>query len=574
LFSAGDKGTASFAGGAVGRTLTKGAEVIFNRIKKPLDKVKASITAEGTAVLNFLENEVQRLKLTFDAPLLTPAERTRSALVDTIDNVAKNSFSGADTYFEYTNKRGEILDTIATSIKNSFGGEKADPKVIGDVFDLWARDSKVFFEAGAKHLRNNVEDYVANINPIFGRTGVVREKAKQTLKIIENTGGLASKAQGGPVAKGLEKATRPKGKITDTGLLDAQGNPIHKLKLEDNPHEVLGGLHVLMTQLANATPTKPVAELIQTRSALFAYQKQIGKTFELQGSPLAKNINDSIGHLNNSIEDALKQTGVPPVIREMWKDQNAIFSESGEIFKDKIAKEIFTMARDSPAGFAKGLVKARDAGVGGLAMVRKAKEMLLPTNIDLSTTINLSSRQKTWRNIQSEVLHGVFKNSRDRNVGNISGDAMLDNLDKWDRPILNELFGKEHTDRLYRFAETMSLVQRKNPVSTGGLAIQFTQFGAILAILRGKLGIEAGVVVIAPGKMAKLMTTKRGIEIMEQGAKMSKLDPRWPALAGRLLTTMTTVALEDKQFMDKPQRTTSKTGFSVDDLLGGPQIVK
>ena len=551
LLSAGEKGAASFGGGMVGRGVVGTVGGVWNKGKTIINSFRSKITPEGTAVVNFVNNEVARLGLKYDGTVLTLAERTRSATLDVIDNTAKNSFAGAEIYSVYGQERTGIFKAIGESIRDSFGGKQADPAVIGDVFAIYGKDSKGFLKQGAVILRNTVEHYVTNIKRLFGQTGASRVKAKETMQIIANTGDLAAKAQGKGVAKGVIKATDLKVKVADTGLVDAQGKPIHRAVFDDEAQtELFGGLNIIMEQIANMPPTKPVSELIQMRSALLTYQKQISKTFELADSPLAKNINDHIGHMNNSIEDALRQPGVPPQLIEMWKDSNEIFSGGKKLYNDAVAKAMFSLAEDSPAGFVKGLVKLRDEGIGGLRMLQRAKEMLLPKGIDVDKVpINLTSRFQTWKKIQSEAMTNIFDNTWDRKIGQFTGSSFLDNLDKYDKPMLNELFGKETTERLYAFGETMLHVQTKNPISTGSMAIQFMQIGAAMALVGGDLKVEAAGLLIIPAVLAQLMTNKKGVELLTKGVAMSKFDPAWPALASRITTTLAVSQLEDKVFM-------------------------
>jgi len=119
----------------------------------------------------------------------------------------------------------------------------------------------------------------------------------------------------------------------------------------------------------------------------------------------------------------------------------------------------------------------------------------------------------------------------------------------------------------------MAHIQKKNPISTGGMAIQLTQMGAVIAVAKGKLPIEAGIVILAPRKAATIMTTNAGLEMLEKGMKMTPSDPRWTALAGKLLAMGEMKYLEETEYKPSPQRTASNRSLS-QELLNGPAYLQ
>lgn len=534
-----------------------------------------TMTAEGKAITNFIDGEAKRLGIKYDIPVLTAAERTESAVVDTIDNAAKASLGGAGIYRRYQLERKKVFDAIGEDLANSFGGRQADPGVIADVFVEVAKGNQKIIEAPAKVLRNTVEA-AANQANWQAPVGAVRTNAKHILDLIKRTGNIAAKEQGKPVAKGLEDATRPKNIVPEELLVvGPRGEKFHKATINDE--EVVGGLQLIQEEIANLPNTKAVSDLINIRSALFEYTKKISKTFELQGSKLDRNLKMQINHIDNAIEDGLSQAGVPPQFKKMWNDQNDIFRESRGLYKDPVSTALIKGAEKQPAGVVNAVFKTRDSN--GLRLIQRTKELILPKDLHKRVLEQglpagtIEKRVAAWKNFQAEAMTTLFHNSMDQDLGTWSGKKLIEQMNTFERPILDEMFGRQVTDRLYKFAESIRHIQTKNPISTGGMAVQLTQMGAVIAVAKGQLPIEAGIVILAPKKAASIMTTNQGLQMLENGMRMRPSDPRWPALMGKLLAMSETKYLEETEYKPPPQRTASNRPLS-QELLNGPAYLQ
>lgn len=570
------EGGASLAGGGLVRGLAKGYDFAVDKGRSILSSAFVkTMTAEGKAITNFIKGEAKRLGIKYDRPVLTAAEMTESPVVDTIDNAAKASLGGAGVYRRYQLERGKVFTEIGEDLANSFGGRQADPGVIADTFVEVAKGNQKILEAPAKVLRNSVEAAAVQ-NNWQAPVGAVRVGAKYILDLIQKTGNIAAKEQGKPVASGLEKATKPTSIVPEELLVvGPKGEKFHKAVINDE--EVVGGLALIQQEIANLPNTKAVSDLINIRSALFEYTKKISKTFELQGSKLDRNLKNQIAQLDNAIDDGLSQAGVPPVFKKMWDDQNTIFRESRELYKDPVSVSLIKGAEKQPAGVVNAVFKMRDQN--GLRLIQRTKELILPKDLHKRVAEQglpagtIEKRTAAWKGFQAEAMTTLFHNSMDQELGTWSGKKLIEQMNTFERPILEEMFGKQVTSRLYKFAESIRHIQTKNPVSTGGMAIQLTQMGAIFALAKGKLPIEAAVVVLAPKKAANIMTTHAGLEMLEKGMKMLPSDPRWTALSAKLLAMSEVKYLEETEYKPPPQRTASNGSLS-QELLNGPAYLQ
>lgn len=571
------EGGASLAGGGLVRggfklydlAVDKGRQILSSAFVK-------TMTAEGKAITNFIDGEAKRLGIKYDKPMLTAAELTESPVVDTIDNAAKASLGGAGIYRRYQLERQKVYTEIGEDIANSFGGRQADPGVIADVFVEVAKENPKILEAPAKVLRNTVEAAAGQANwqaPV----GVIRENAKDILGIIKRTGNIAAKEQGKPVASGLEKATKPESIVPEELLVvGSKGEKLHKAVIDDE--EVVGSLALIQQEIANLPNTKAVTDLINIRQALFEYTKKISRTFELQGSTLDRNLKTQIKHLNNAIEDGLSQSGVPPVFKKMWRDQNDIFRETRALYKDPVSISLIKGAEKNPAGVVNAVFKMRDQN--GLRLIKRTKELILPKELHRQVAEQglparvIDKRTAAWKGFQAEAMTTLFHNAIDQDLGTWSGKKLIEQINTFERPVLDEMFGRQVTSRLIKFAEYMKHIQSKNPVSTGGMAVQLTQMGAILAVARGKLPIEAGIVVLAPRKAANIMTTNEGLDMLERGTKMTPSDPRWTSLMGKLLAMSEVKYLEEKEYTSPSPRTVSSNISLARSLIDGPAYIQ
>jgi len=78
-------------------------------------------------------------------------------------------------------------------------------------------------------------------------------------------------------------------------------------------------------------------------------------------------------------------------------------------------------------------------------------------------------REYTARNIFTKMEVPATKGAEKYAKTELMGKPLLDELDKYGKPYLTELFGKQWVDNAYGFAKAADIASRKNPIDSGGL---------------------------------------------------------------------------------------------------------
>ena len=529
--SAGKEAALSLVGGGLVRGAAKTLDATKQFAANRLARKAANVTPEAQMAIDIIDSKAKAAGI----PALTPAEMTENSWIDFADNIAKNSVMGSELYRKFLVTRQGVFKDVAEEFKSMFGQTSRDPASIGKMLLAVTSDNKKMAQIPAKMLRNEVEDRVAALGLKADVTSV-RTYSKQVLKDVEATGGLAAKRQG---------------KAQMTGVVKAIPEP---------PTVASSGYGEISEQLQNLPATMPVSDLIKLRTSLLDAQQGIKVDKKLRNAPVARHIAEQVKLVNDAIEEGLKQPGSSPDLLMAWKTQNKWFSQTSDQFSDELATQIIKSAEKNPAGIADAIMKSKKQD--GFRLVKKAKEILVPDNIktmDVSNPLvpkqvgSLVLSQTPWKKVQSSMMQNIIEEAWDPSRKTYLGGKMLEKITSIGDGTLSEAFGPQTAKELTKFAEALNLVQAKNPVAVGGMAIQFMQAGAALSLFRKVTG-EAITVLLGPKQIAKIMTTRDGVKMLREGIQLEKSNPKATALVGRLLAMAGEKAQTGEAAMPPPAR--------------------
>lgn len=524
----------SLLGGGIGQGVVRGAQLVKEGVAGAFArKIARETTPEAQVAVQTFDAKAKAVNI----PTLTAAERTDNAFVDFLDNIAKNSILGANLYRKFLVKREGVVTDIAEEYQKMFGQiSQKDPGSVGDMYIAVLGKHRALMDAPAKFIRNELEDKVGALN-LQANTGELRDFAKSVKQKIDMSGGLSAKRQGSKISSSLMKATE-------------QGNEL----------DVLEGLG----------KTIPLKDLFEIRTAMLEYQRGLKLDKKLRNSPAALNVTRAIGITNGIIEESLKQPGSSPDLLMAWKTSNKMFRESSNQFADKLAIDILKKVESNPAGLVDAVV--RSSKENGFRYVKKAKSILLPDNIKDLNGLPVGISTTPWRKFQTATVQRVFQDSYDVDKKMYIGSAMLNRLHDIGHGTLSEIFGAKTATKYFEFAEALSLIQKKNPIGIGSLGIQFVQMGAAMSLPRQVTG-EAVAVILGPQQLAKIMTSREGVNSLIQGIKMERTNPKWIPLMNRLVT-MAYAQVTAEPVTRAEARTTNRIDPRQAHLLQGPSITQ
>lgn len=531
LKSAGKEAAMSLVGGGVVRGAAKTYDATRQFAANRLARKAANVTPEAQMAIDVIDAKAKAAGI----PALTPAEMTENSWIDFADNIAKNSVMGAELYRKFLATRQGVFKDIAGEFNSMFGQTSRDPAALGDMLVAVTKDNKKMAQVPAKMLRNEVEDRVAAIG-LQADVTAVRSHAKQVLQNVEATGGLAAKRQGKAPMTGIVKAI-------------PENDPVH-----------FSGYGEISDQLQNLPQTMPVSDLIKLRTSLLDFQQGIRVDKKLRNAPVARHIGEQLSLVNGAIEDGLKQPGSSPDLLMAWKTQNKWFSQTSNQFSDELANQIIKSAEKNPAGLVDAILKSDKQN--GFRLVKKAKDLLIPSNIksvDVTNPLvpkevgNIVVSNTPWKKVQASMMQGLLEEAYDPSRKVHMGSKLLGKISSVGEGTLSEAFGPQTAKELTKFAEALNLVQTKNPVAVGGMAIQFMQAGAALSLFRKVTG-EAITVLLGPKQIAKIMTTRDGVKMLREGITLDRSNPKATALVGRVLAMAGEKAQEGQAALPPPSR--------------------
>ena len=295
--------------------------------------------------------------------------------------------------------------------------------------------------------------------------------------------------------------------------------------------------------------TMRVSDLIRLQQAVKAKIRNMESAIETKHAPAIKTLGDFSRKINSVIEKGLSQPGVKLELLAHKKEADALWAQAKGTFSNDLVNKIISKIADKPSKIVKHLMLSADDG---------AEEVI--------RAIKATQNPKSWEAVGRGVVEQFYKAATDKN-GVLVGRNLLSlftGKTGMGERAMRELFGKEGTDSLIRFATSLREIQKANPVSEGKLAIQFTQMGAVLAVGTGQFKKEAAGLLIGPKLLAKIITSPKGNDWLLRGAKMSKDSPEWGSLATKIAGLISVGEMRQHE---------AEMNQTMEDLLGGTSML-
>lgn len=550
LLRAGETAALSAGGGFAVRGIQKAG-------RSTLDKIpffKNSVTPEGRDLIRQTDDIAKELGVTS----ARPSQITQSSILDVLDNISANSLGGAGKVSAHQYQSEKILNAVGDAVVNSVS-PRTRPDKLGKMFLDTVNDNGKLAEAlnGVKW-----EETRAMAKGLWADIGNITGVAKKHLEDITRRGDIVPRLTGSTIAKkasGLGKS----GEVDPVlgGALKAVGE-------SDNPHAAATVFAPLLKAIEGKSNRLALDDLIESRKLWGKLAASYKKNPELKNSPAARVIADLIEQADDSITRSMKQSGADPVLLKTYNEAKEGFkADVVSKFRTKtlgrVMKKVATEEGGAPEVLGNALaIAAKD---GGLTQIRAAQNAI-------------GAFTPEWRRVTRGVIdHIKMESTRD---GKLIGSQLLENLvgvNGIGKDALVTMAGKQYTTKLLKFAKALDTLQKKNPISTGSMGIQLQQWGLMVGQAAGALTLsatgnqaEAGLVLLGPAVLTRLMHSRRGLEVLTKAIQTDPRSREWPRAAGRLIAEATVSrAMEDAHQITEGGKVSSsgKKSTNIDKLL-------
>lgn len=436
---------------------------------------------------------------------LTPAQRTASRAIDTMETLAENAFAG----------RGRLRNI--KEISQPTGVRKMTEQLLDDVLPKIQR-------VGQGELGDIYEDAITKGNQSFKKIGGTLYK-----RVDEIT-----------------KGTFKKVPITETiisPILDISGNPIQREQTRQILQET-GGAFVNLKQIKEIalqiqqerikaggvrTDIDGIIDNILSRPSIanFKTASIIRSDFLdfVRNSPSTKTKAVGLANKAESIID--EQMGIAakklsPEAYKAWRTANAFWREGKEKFNSKVIRRISRVMLD----------QTPDKVVDTIFQAKSPEQIKFAMSL---------ADPLTKKRLQYAFLDNLIEKSSQQIPNDISdlrtliGSNFIDNWDKYGKDALKEIFpqkqsvfgkqisGQDFVKRIRDVARVAKATQGK-PSGAGGFLIQLIQAGPLAGVAGGSITAQPGIVKKSIGaaaqisgvtySLSRLMASPRGSKIL------------------------------------------------------------
>lgn len=533
----------------------RGAAAGIRSAKIPLKFFANSVTPEARSAINFFN----KVGAKYDAPAKPPGFVKRGL------GITEPSIKRPSSGFMLT--APEATENTTLSVLNNFG----EFAVFGSGF------FRKFKVARGKILENLQEEMVESLGPKISRNSLTamvknltsknKDIARIPAKIIYNTiGDIYNKAGVKASLLGMQEFARP---ISETG------KRLKGIGKSETAQSIADDLLAIGESLPNLGPSIPVGDLIQMRTALMSMSDKMSKVLGGGKAPAIGAIRQLTQLADTSIKEALKRapSGVTTQaalgkafakgkgfaekkvlgkafidaksadVLDLWEQANTMWRNSSDTFANGVLKKLIRRT-DADVGKPTAIINAIFDDVGDPVRISKIRDALT-TQKDLDLIARgLRTTPKAFERVQRGGIEKLLVDSMKDGI--VMGQRLEENLLRFAdarivkqlKPgnVLEKIFGKEVANNLLEYANAVKIIQAKQPVSTGGMAIQLTQGGALVAAFSGTAFTkEAATIFIGPSLIATALLSPKLGNALINGTKLSIGSPQVASLVGRLV---------------------------------------
>jgi hypothetical protein len=459
-----------------------GPGLLFKGARKALAPFRGSIDPHMKELNRFLTKKMRGYG--YKTGLL-PTEMAKGDnwFLQVYQNISEGALLGGGQLKKFKRARSEVLNDIADDVVSSYG-ERATTGNVANLFLDTIKRRKSFHQAVSDSLYNTVKKEAEGA---LIPTAALKKHAKELKEVADE-------------------------------IIEIGGGPAG--------YDLMGKIAAMPDEISYDAAQALRSNLLVAADEFRLVSKKA------KGIGLAKHYT---GLIDNAIEQSLKKHDVKlgKKAYSSWRQANQFHKTWKSRFDNATIRRLVHYADETGKG-AGFIAQDTFKNPETVRLVRQA----------------LGEGSKEWRLFQSFYVQDLFKKSVDlesmREVvrsgriskeGLVKGDMMLRQMygkEGIGAETLNLIFTKTQLRRIDKFVDTLKATQRKEVEGIGKMWIQLTQGGAIMGFATG-LAPEAAGLLLAPGLMAKMLTTETGAKILTDGIKVVKGDPRVAGISARII---------------------------------------
>jgi hypothetical protein len=455
----------------------------------------------------------------------TPAERTVSRPIDTLEEISENAFFG----------RGKLRDI--KEIAHPAGVRKAVDQMMEDIL---VRSDRV----GRGELGEILGDVIGENNKVFKATASSLYDYVDTLTrpnivtrdvVIDVPSAILDDA-GRPYIKHIKKKVKEEvgGALTNIGRMKKLAIEIQEQRLKE------GGPRIPVDDIVDNILSRPNKVNFKTAQNIRSDFLELARNAPSKKDRIVGIANNAVSIIDRQMEKAAKE--LSPEALKAWRTANNFY---------KNGKKIFTSR--SVAAITKKLTtdETPDKVVD---MVFRAKS---PKHIK---TIMGMSDDLTKKRLRYAFLDDMLTKSSGQVPGDVSdlrtliGGRFIDSFEKFGEDALKEIFSPQELKRIRNVARIAKITQGKSG-GAGGFLIQLIQAGPLAGVAGGMVTGKPSVIRKSIGaaaqisgftwSMSHLMASPRGSKILTDIMTVPPGTAQFNALAIRLAREMAKIKREE-----------------------------
>ena len=526
------------------------------------------MTAEGKDAAKFLSGKGA------PEPQFLPAEVTDSRVLDVLQNVSEYSLLGGGAIKTFRRNRDEFFTQLADQMIDQYGSRASADEAGRAVVDAAKRNLEVA-QIPAKMIYRAISaatapDYVdVPQRMIVKRTDTPIKKSvvdKASVKIAKESSPATDRFVGyddaGDAVYERVPAGAPelRGIQTKTTYQDVQiGERLEHLKIMTSTQERqvsgakidlgsvqedLAGMSEILKRasgLANREMGTTLLEFINNKPDIVSYPVAQAIRTEvrtlrdvLKNSPEAKNApaigkaNLIYGKLTEQIRKGLAEDD--PFLAQMWDEANKIEAQGHATFNNRIIRSM--------------VKKADEQGQGKPEAIADA--VWRRNNVSVIQKVRAAVDPDDWRKMQSVQMQQVFANAltKDGRLDGVRLEQQLFGPKGLGEQAVEAGFDKPFIAEMKGLINALKVAQQEQAEGTGRMLIQLRQGGVAIALAGGAMFSDdysgellgsAGLVLLGPAVLGRLMTSPGGAQWLTEGLKTPLTNTkRALAIAGHL----------------------------------------
>jgi len=514
----GIRGLQDAFGEGVGRLAVRGASKLLAPAKDDMIRGATRLSGElEEAGKNVAAQNMPLLmgeKLPGVSAAMTPEQMTANKLIDTVTEMAENSFTGQHHMFKTRKQQAAALGQWTENVLDDFAKgltSKLSPSEMAVVLDDAVKSGRKSFSIHATKLYGEVDRLAhgAKIN-----TGNLKKEAARMLRVMTPT--TTEIVEGVPTGI-LDDLGQP---ITRTGEVSKKLAPSLKSKTTSR----------ILKDFANLPDEVPVEYLAQWRSDLL----QVG----FQGTDIVPGkAKGAAKHLAKEIDSLFDNPalGLNPDARKMMKRANSYWKGGKERFNSKLIKTLTRQLADNPEKAVKTVFRPK-----ATEQIRKVKSL---------------TNDKTWKQMKHAYLADLIDSNRVSGQRFVNGTRFEESLNAMGDDALRLIFDKPGELARVRDISDMARMVQESPGGKGAIFVRIMESGAAGSLISGYNMKRAIATLFAGDAIARFITSKTGRKLLTEGMSLPANSAKAAGYTGRLMSELFKIRTElDREKLEQKKK--------------------